>query len=301
MDLLLRTLRAIKNRGLTYTARKAMGGVTGLADYYLNPFARKRSKLPAGDYGEIRVQMERAGLDVKPFSVDVTEFHKWLDKVAFPREYIDSYGALFVEKALEHYLSAISLDLRADDVMIDVAAAGSPWYEMAARMYGCEAYALDLIFEPGIRGKKIGADAAHMPVEDGFATKLALHCAYEMFEGTSDIALLREAARVMGPGGRMVILPLYMHHLYHYAETAPVTDRHKLDYDGAMRVWSGHLFGSRFVRKYSVQAFMERIVRHLGPLSLRIYYIENETEVDPNCYCKFVALFEKSSPSSVRS
>jgi hypothetical protein len=38
---------------------------------------------------------------------------------------------------------------------------------------------------------------------------------------------------------------------------------------------------------------MERVVKHKGPLHLTIYYVENESEVDPVCYLKFAAVFEK--------
>ena len=265
----------------------------GLMDYYLNPSAKKQSELPKQNYEKIRADMENAGLQVIPYRIDVADFYKWLDKAAFPKEYIDSYGTKFVEKALEHYLGAKLLELGGrEDVMIDIAAASSPWFEIAERMYGCKAYALDLSFPEGINEKKIGADATATPLPDGFATKIALHCAYEMFEGDADIRLIPEAERVLAPGGRMIILPLYMHNFY-FADSSPLADRRGLDYQGAVRVWRDDVHNVRFSRKYSVNAFIERVVKHLGSLSLTIYFIENEKEVDPICYCKFVAVFQK--------
>ncbi|MDI3545099.1 MAG: hypothetical protein PWQ96_2400 [Clostridia bacterium] len=90
----------------------------------------------------------------------------------------------------------------------------------------------------------------------------------------------------------MVILPLYMHNFY-FLDSSPFTDRRNLDYQGAERVWrdDGHII--RFSRKYSVEAFVERIVTNLGGFNLKIFFIENEKEVSPRCYLKFAAVFEK--------
>jgi hypothetical protein len=38
---------------------------------------------------------------------------------------------------------------------------------------------------------------------------------------------------------------------------------------------------------------MERLARHRGPLALTIRWIENEHEVDPVCYLKLAAVFQK--------
>ncbi len=46
-------------------------------------------------------------------------------------------------------------------------------------------------------------------------SKIALHCAYEMFENDADINLINEANRVLRKGGKMIIIPLYMDHIYH--------------------------------------------------------------------------------------
>ena len=209
---------------------------TGVIDYYLNPFAEKQKNLPPARLQKIRADMEDSGLQVSPYRINVADFRGWLDRATFPKEYADSYGSLFVEKALEHYIGAQLLDLQAGDTFIDVAAAHSPWFEIAERLYGITTYALDLSFSPGIQLKKIGADATATPLPDAFASKMALHCAYEMFEGDADIRLIPEAERVLAPGGRMVILPLYMHNFY-FADSSPLANRRRLDYQGAVRVW----------------------------------------------------------------
>ena len=263
-------------------------------DYYLNSRAKKQSTLPRPNHTRICSDFEALGVRVVPYTINIDGFNDWLDRVQFPSRYIDIFGEVFVEKALEYYVGASLLEMKSDDIFIDIAAALSPWYEMAERVYGCQAHALDLLFPSGVHGKKIGADATQMPLSDEFATKIALHCAYEMFEGDADIRLLSEAHRVLKDGGKMVILPLYMDEFF-YALSSPHADRRGLDYGRAERVWWDDIWRDRFARFYSVDAFYERIVANISGFTLQIYYIENEKDLSPNCYLKFAALFEKLS------
>ncbi len=285
-------IRRIRNKGVLDTLHLSLHIAFGLFDFYLNPFSKKMSKLPPPDYYKIKEDFERSGVEIIPYIINVNEFRSWLKDADFPEYYVKAYGTLFIEKALEHYVGAKLLELKKNDILIDVAASNSPWFEISERLYGCTSYALDLVFPPGINGKKIGADATKMPLPDGFATKMALHCAYEMFEGDADIRFLPEAYRVLAKGGKMVILPLYMHNFY-FADSSPLSDRRGLDYQGAIRVWRDDGHRVRFSRKYSVEAFKKRVVSNLCGFKLKIYYIENEKEVSPICYLKFAAVFEK--------
>jgi len=196
MSIVSKMLKRIKSKGISDTFGFAMHITLGLIDYYINPFAKKQSRLQKPDYERIRKDFETAGIEIIPYKVNVDNFHNWLKEADFPKDYINSYGDVFIEKALEHYVGTKLLELQKDDVLIDVAAAGSPCFEISEKMYGCTAYALDLGYPTGINGRRIGADATAMPLPNNFATKIALHCAYEMFEGDADIRLLPEAYRV---------------------------------------------------------------------------------------------------------
>lgn len=266
----------------------------GLIDFHLNPCAKKQSKLFPPNHEKIKNDLEASGLEVIPFKVNVEDFYSWLKKADFPKKYVNSYAEGFIEKALEHYVGSKLLDLNTDDILIDVGASNSPWFEIAERMYGCKTYALDLTFPKGINERNIGADATAMPLPEGFASKIALHCAYEMFEGNADIDFIAEAKRVLSLGGKVIIIPLYLDNIFH-VESAPFTDRRNIDYQGAVRVWRDNWFRSRvrFARIYSTRAFLERVVSNLNGLDLKIYYIQNEIEISTNCYLKFAAVFEK--------
>ena len=274
--------------------------------YFLNPYARRHSKLPARNDAAICAGFQSLGVALIPYTIDLDDFHRWLEAARFPESFVeacvdcqDLWSELFMEKALEYYVSASLLGLNETDTLLDVGASYSPWHTMAERIYGCAGYALDRKFTPGVRGREIGADATNIPLPNGFATKIALHSAYEQFEGTADIRFLSEAHRVLRDSGKMVILPLWMDNSY-YALVYPFADTRGLDCDGAKVVWDDHRWPIRFERFYSVEAFNERVIQNLSGFTLTIFYFQNAHEIAPNLiwpkyYLRFAALCEKVS------
>jgi len=297
MHILRRFLERSKRKGFRDTLGVSWIIATGLLDCFLNPFAKRKSRIPKANMEQIRRNMEQVGLEIVPYKIDLDRFYTWLKRANFPKDYMDGYERLgnyiSIEKAFEHYLGAELLELNSNDILIDVAAGRSPWWNIAPRLYGCAAYCLDLVYPPGINGHKIGCYATKIPLKDGFATKLALHCAFETFEGEADVRFISEAARILSPEGRIVILSLYMSYS-HIVWTGLRADRRGIDYQDAQRVWQDERGSQslRFASFYSVSAFNEWIVRNFGKFSVRIYWIENISDVHPGCYCNFAAVFE---------
>ena len=145
---------------------------------------------------EITAKLKENGFNIIDFEIDVADYRRYLSMARYPR-FPNYYGggkaSNFVEKSLEHYLAAKLLDLSRNDVYIDIASEFSPASEIYHEVYGCKVYRQDLIFPEGIHGNKIGGDASSMPVENGFATKMALHCSFENFEQDSDVKFINEA------------------------------------------------------------------------------------------------------------
>ena len=171
------------------------------------------TKDPVGNYPTyvgLRDRLDRLRVRIEDISVDVQDFREWLH--AYP-EINTTYSGLadaHIEKCLEHYLSFTLLGLSSADTFVDIAAAGSPFSALLRRRVGMRAYRLDLSYPKGIHGHDIGADAGETGLPEGFATAMALHCAYECFMGDADVRFVHEAARILKPGGKYVILPLYL-------------------------------------------------------------------------------------------
>jgi len=241
-------------------------------------------------------ELEGSGYNVRPYRIDIPGFRGYLERANyanFPDYYHGGKSKNFVEKSVEHYLAAKFLDLSSDDIYIDVANAGSPVPEIYHGLFGCTVYRQDLVFPVGIKNNSIGGDAGQMPLPDGFATKMALHCSFEHFEQDSDIAFIREASRVLRTGGRLVIVPLYLFNEYAIQTDPIVLPKGSNPFDPQARIYCARGYGNRHGRFYSVAQFNSRIRNNLGPLRLTIHVIQNQGEVDPSCYVRFVAVLEK--------
>jgi SAM-dependent methyltransferase len=244
---------------------------------------------------EIEDELRRYGFRVDGLRIDVNGYKVYLERARysrFPRYYPFETEA-FAEKSLEHYLAAVLLDLSMDDVYIDIANANSPTPEIYHELFGCETYRQDLIFPEGIHGRTIGGNAARMPVEDGFASKMALHCSFEHFEGDSDIEFIREVNRVLKKGGRVCILPLYLFTEY-AIQTDPACVLPKdIQFEGDARIFAAKGWGNRHGRFYDISHLLARIRDNLDGLDLTIYSVTNEKDIDKSCWLKFIALLEK--------
>jgi SAM-dependent methyltransferase len=158
-------------------------------------------------------KLKKNGLRVIDFEIHIDEFRQYLEKAQynkFPRYYGGGKESNFIEKSLEHFLAANALQISKNGVYIDIASSNSPIAEIYHRLYGCETYRQDLKFARGINENTIGGDACNMPMKNGFATKMALHCSFEHFEQDSDIRFIKEASRVLQKGGKLCIVPLYL-------------------------------------------------------------------------------------------
>ncbi|HLZ09310.1 MAG TPA: methyltransferase domain-containing protein, partial [Chloroflexota bacterium] len=231
------------------------------------------------------------GVPVRDYDVDVADFKRYLSRANYPEywPYYDGGRApKFIEKALEHYLAARSLDLSNVDVYVDVANDRSPTPEIYRKISGCISYRQDLAFAPGLNGDRIGGDAASIPLPDGFASKLALHCSFEHFEGESDIGFIREASRVLRPGGRLCIVPLYLNETYAIQTNPALMAKGGIEFERDAHLFCAPGWRNRHNRYYDVSHFVDRIVRNLHGLELSLDFVRNQSDVDPACYVKFV-------------
>ncbi len=230
-------------------------------------------------FRDLRSRLETAGVPVVDAPVDLGDFEDWFDRYAVLGRYYRPFGDIHIEKCLEHYIVDRELRLGRGDTYVDVASAGSPWARVLRRR-GVEAYRLDLIYRSGIRGINIGGNATATGLPAGFARAVSIQCAFELFFGETDRRFLAETARILAPGGRAVITPLYLddtHFVLHSPVALPPPGSEE---PGAVRVWRDDDVPAPFSRHYSPETFVDRIVSQLPPgLSGRVAYASNLGEV----------------------
>ena len=316
-SILLRFKNNIHSRGLRSTLIKAIlylferalpyfdpFRLLRLIDYHLNPRAIRVDK--SGKNGDmpfdpIRVieELQNNGLNVEERNIPVSDFHKWLEEADYPHDYRALYGEAFTKKALEHYVSLELLKPSGDSVIVDVASAGSPFCDIAVKTYGSRLYSNDIVFPNGIRKvsdkiSEVGGNAVSMPLGSGTVTGMVLHCALEMFEGDNDISLVREASRLLKPGGRLVIIPIYLHEFYHILSD-PFKSPRGARFDPRAEIVYRRNF-VRHARFYDTEALLRRLIPPADSMKFKILYYPNAIEVDPSCRSfHFVGIFDKLS------
>lgn len=198
------------------------------------------------------------------------------------------------EKLLQHYISMGLLCIDKRDVFIDVASNTSPIRHIVKRLYGASCYSLDLSYPPGVHGELIGADAGAMPLESGSVSKMSLHCSFEHFACGADTRFVRECARVLRPGGRVCIVPLYV--LPNYCILVDPTlemDISIRDTEGAKVVYvrGYHVDYGRF---YNPEAFKQRILSAAEGLRTTVYRVRGLEKLQgENVYSHFALVLEK--------
>lgn len=245
-------------------------------------------------------ELATLGVEVVPYRIDPAAFRRYVRESGYEAMGYWAAGGqrAAVEKYLEHFVSLELLAIEPGDVVVDVASCTSPWPELVHQRFGCRVYRQDLSYPDGVDGDRIGGDAAAMPVDDGFADKLALHCSFEHFEEDRDSRFLREAGRVLRPGGRLCILPLYTNRVYSIQTDLEAWSEREPRLDPTARTHLAEDWGEVHGRFYDPRRFAERVIEHLGDLRLTLFRVENATEIDPACYLRLAAVLSKPRPDA---
>ncbi len=239
----------------------------------------------------IRARLVEIGVRVEDFRVDVAEFQRYLEQADYTARFPDYYGSRMTEKQLEHFVTMKLLALAPGDAFLDIASEDSPIPDILERLTGATTYWQDIQYPAGINGRRIGGDACAMPLPDGFASAAALTCSIEHFERDADQVLCDELGRILRPGGRLVIAPLYM-----YTEPAAQTDpvysaQSDVPFDQGVPIFCARDWKNRHARFYSADSLRDRVLRRLEPnFECTVKFIANPEQIPGHTYLRFVLL-----------
>jgi hypothetical protein len=249
----------------------------------------------------IEEELAALGVSIEDYSPSPLAFQSFQNEGWFPPDYRKGKDErVWNEKLLEHWISSERLglmDYGQSEVYVDVAASSSPWVHVLRDRRGIEAFAIDQ--------DEIGEAYRHFPyyrVEDATKsnftdasiTGASLHCAYEMFMGEHDTQFIHEAARIMKPGGRIIILPLYMH--VHYCAYATSEYYGKGFADAAAKEYiRWDCRGVPSSRKYDAAQLKKRVLDPITSLgmSYKLMVLRNKPEFGGNIYCHFILEINK--------
>ena len=234
------------------------------------------------------------GIEVQKLRVEPNKFSKFKSSFKFPTDYHGGIaGGVWEEKLFEHFL-AYELAIKkanAGDIYVDVAACSSPWAFMLREQKGINAYAIDLNVSNRYQQYDyyLAQDATDTSFEDESISSASLQCAFEMFKDDDDINLIKELSRILRPGGRAIVSPLYMHTHYCSYSSPEYWGKHYSDPEAKEYIRTD-IHNVPSSRKYNAKKLKERVLDtlHLHGMDYKLYRIENKAEIDSSIYCHFV-------------
>ncbi len=300
------TLRLIKRHGL-------IGALKRIPHFFLDDLGLRRKYLSkkypqsvfyknptVDDISKIENQLSILNIAVHDLHIDTADFKLFCSNYQFPHDYHGGINSpVWTEKLLEHYIAfnLIGLaNLSPQETYIDIAACNSPWAKILKEKNTCDAFAIDLAV-PSIYEKLeyyIEMDATKTSFDDNSVSGISLQCAYEMFINNDDIHLIDEIARILKPGGKAVISPLYMH--THYCAYSSYEHFGKgLSPSEATEYINLHAQNIPSSRKYDANQLKSRILDRItdSNLQYKLFAIRNKQKIDEHVYCHFVLLIIK--------
>jgi SAM-dependent methyltransferase len=214
------------------------------------------------ELGAVRRAVAEHGINMVSISLDPAAMGRHMNDYRYPRTYAGGSvqkGGAREAKILEYFATLELLDINSTAVVIDVASERSLFPDVLRVHSGARVFRQDLIYPPGIEDDRIGCDAAAMPLPADFADLLTLHNSFEHFEGATDTKFVQEAWRVLRPGGKLFIVPLFLSEQYDIL-TDPLVDTDDVVWDSGANVVSVVGYRNRFGRFYSFTALANRVV-----------------------------------------
>ncbi|MCS5694109.1 class I SAM-dependent methyltransferase [Cyanobium sp. FGCU-6] len=253
------------------------------------------------ELSQIESDLARLSIAVTDYTPPQDRFQRFQQEAWFPAHYHGGQASgVWDEKLLEHWIAGELLDLEhwsPDDVYVDIASCNSPWAKVLRQRRGLSAYAIDLA--------PVGAAYADLPYyrsEDATQTSFAddsvrgasLQCAYEMFQGDHDQLLIKELARILRPGGKVIILPLYMHTHYCAYATPEYFGKGYANAE-AKEYIRMDCYGVPSSRKYDAQRLKQRVLDPIQQAGLRyrLLALRNKAVLGTGIYCHFILVIEK--------
>lgn len=125
-----------------------------------------------------------------------------------------------------------------------------------------------------------------------------MQSSFEMFAGDADIKFIKEGARVLEKGGKIVILPLYLHNQYLSTVSPNYYGSGVADEYSKECVRTDCRGNIPFARFYDLKAFDERVLKTARQYGLTplIYVLPQDlVEKDGFVYLKFILSLEKTN------
>lgn len=216
---------------------------------------------------------------LETLEVDESAYRTFVDRY-FP-DWQSRFGHVQHKKLLEFYLSYTLLDPSESDVFLDAAGGVDSYLPNlpCRRRYLQDIRITDALRQrlgPSIEYVESGADA--IPLANGSVDKISVHHSFEHFQAQADVGFLTEVQRLLSPGGRCCIVPLFVG--LEYVELTdsfrgpPGFDPAALRIRDPTATLPGGEACGHFARVYDLSAFVRRVIGSIDTASFSVRLVE---------------------------
>lgn len=239
---------------------------------------------------KITEDLIKYGFDVIKYHVDKNDYQYYLDQANYEEQYpayLNEFKEGLSAKTFQHYISYKLLDMKKDDVYMDVASSNSVFPYIAEKLCGIKAYKQDISYKWGVNGNLIGSYASSIPMPDNTVDYMTLHCSFEHFEGKEDFDFIKESHRLLAERGKICIIPLYLADEF-VIMTSPKVWLNKYsvyikapELDPRAKISINETICQRQSKHFSAKILKDELLNKFkDQFNIKIYYMENFREFE---------------------
>ena len=260
------------------------------------------------DLEKIEKNIVCANLHYKNFALDNAEFDRYIKNIdlLFPIFYHANTNDRYVRKIMEYYFTEKFLNFSMyskDDIYIDAGCSTTPWVFYLREKRGINAFGLGLhvdnLPEEYKKWYYLGENVTRTTFPDNSVTGISMQSSFECLLKNGDMEFIKECARILRPGGKVVISPLYLTEKYISAVSMDKYHQHNKDEDQEEYV-RFDCMGMRRANHYDIPHLKSRILDNAESMGMEyVIYILANCDVPaydfPHCfsYMKFILVLTK--------
>lgn len=194
----------------------------------------------------------------------------------------------FHSKITEYLVTATLLELTPESRLLDAAGGSTAEYLRAVRDHvgGIDGYIQDPYAAPELSEQftVINGSIDSIPLPDDSLDAISCHHSIEHFRGDLDSRFICEAVRVLRPGGRLVIVPIFLTDTYAeiWNQELGENDDQARQIHDRTATFAGWGPYEGFARTYDLARFEGRLLDRIQGCSIRVLQIRIDGEAVPD-------------------